>query len=80
MSLWTLDKQWNDTINTFAYVSYTYSLGYSDSLADTSYWNFGVGADLYLTEALNVSLTYDTTEALHNYNDNTLMLNLSYLF
>ena len=76
-----VSKQWNDWFNTFAFISYTDALRDSDhNLTDNSYFNWGLGVEIQATDNLSFRLTYDSTESIHNYNDQTFGINVGYTF
>ena len=76
-----VSRQWNDYFNTFIYAAYTDSFRTNGrTSADNSYFNFGIGFDVYATDNLTFSFAYDSTESFEKYNDQTFSFNVGYTF
>ena len=75
----TLSKSWTDHLNSYVTLSFTDSLK-SDPEGDPTYGSWTVGGDYLVTENLSVGLAFQRTEFLNNFSDNTLMVNVGWLF
>lgn len=79
MSSLTFSKAFTDKVTGYVTFSLTESFK-KDPDTDGSYGSWEVGAVYQHNDKLSFSIGFQRTEFLHNYNDNTLLLNMGYLF
>lgn len=79
MTAWTLSKPWTDDFSTYLTLSVTDSLK-SDPDSDPTYGSWEIGGTYLVSDQLSLSLGYQRTEFLNNFTDNTLLLNVGWVF
>ena len=79
MSSLTVSKSWTDNCSSYLTLSFTDSLK-SDPDGDPTYGSWEIGGTYYLNDNLSLGLGFQRTEFLNNYSDNTLLLNVGWLF
>ena len=79
MSSWTLSKSWSDKFSSYLTLSFTDSLK-SDPDGDPTYGAWEVGGTYFVNDKLSLGVGFQRTEFLNNYSDNTLLLNVGWLF
>ena len=79
MSAWTISKQWTDKCG--SYITLTFFDSFKDDPdGDPTYGMWEVGGTYLINDNLSLSLGFQRTEFLNNYSDNTILLNVGYLF
>ena len=79
MTSWTVSKYWTDKFGTYLTLTFTDSLK-SDPDTDPTYGTWEIGAIYQFNDHLSFTLGFSKTEFLNNYDDNSLILNVSYNF
>lgn len=79
ITAWTLSKPWTDKFSTYLTLSFTDSLK-SDPDSDPTYGSWELGGTYLVNDQLSLSLGFQRTEFLNNYTDNTLLLNVGWVF
>ena len=79
MSAWTVSKSWSDQFSTYLTLTFTDSFK-SDPDGDPTYGSWELGGTYYVNDNLSLGLGFQRTEFLNNYSDNTLLLNVGWLF
>ena len=79
MSAWTISKQWTDKCG--SYITLTFFDSFKDDPdGDPTYGTWEIGGSYLVNDKLSLSLGFQRTEFLNNYSDNTILLNVGYLF
>lgn len=79
MSAWTISKQWTDKCS--SYITLTFFDSFKgDPDGDPTYGTWEIGGSYLVNDNLSLSLGFQRTEFLNNYNDNTILLNMGWLF